>query len=306
MSKTGVQISEVRSARSESIGLVYGLIAVLVFSLTLPASREAVGSFGAILVGPGRALIAAVFAIPLLLRKRERFPSRQYIPGLMVTSLGTIFGFPLLTAWAMDRVPASHGAVELALLPLATAAVSALRHGERPSWLFWLCSGGGALTVLVYIGITGFGSVHMADLALLGAVVVVSFAYAQGGRMSRDLGGWQVIAWSVVISIPAVIILVTLNLMIGGTTHILHAPWKAWSALLYLGLGSQFLGFIPWYTGMALAGVARVSQLQYLQPFLTILFSWMLLGEKLTALTVVAALIVVLWVALGKRATIRK
>lgn len=134
----------------ESLGLVYGLLGVLVFSLTLPASRMAVGSFGALIVGPGRALIASVFAGLMLWIKHEKLPQKKYLPGLAIIAVGTIFGFPLLSAWAMDRVPASHGAVELALLPLATAAVSALRYGERPSWLFWSCSGAGALTVLIY------------------------------------------------------------------------------------------------------------------------------------------------------------
>lgn len=306
MNKTATRSTKTPQMKLESLGLVYGLLGVLVFSLTLPASRMAVGSFGALIVGPGRALIASVIAGLMLWIKREKLPQKKYLPGLAIIAVGTIFGFPLLTAWAMDRVPASHGAVELALLPLATAAVSALRHGERPSWLFWSCSGGGALTVLIYTWITGLGGIHLADLALLGAVIVVAFAYAEGGRMASDLGGWQVIAWSVVLSTPAVVILLIVDFAFAGTSHMLHASWTAWAGLLYLGIGSQFFGFVPWYTGMALGGVARVSQIQYLQPFFTILFSWVLLGERLTVPTVVAALIVVLWVAVGKKATIRR
>lgn len=286
--------------------MIYGIVGVLVFSLTLPASRMAVESFGFIIVGAGRALIAAVFATLLLWMKHERFPQKKYLSGFIIIVIGAVFGFPLLTAWAMDRVPASHGAVELALLPLATAAVSALRHGERPSWLFWICSAGGALTVVVYTVITGLGTIHLADLALLLAVVIVAFAYAEGGRMANELGGWQVIAWSVVLSTPAVIALLVVDFVFTGTTQITHASWTAWAGLLYLGIGSQFFGFVAWYTGMALGGVSRVSQLQYLQPFFTILFSWMLLGEQLTIPTVVASLVVVLWVAFGKRTTIRR
>lgn len=124
--------------------------------------------------------------------------------------------------------------------------------------------------------------------------------------MASDLGGWQVIAWSVVLFTPAVVILWIVDFAFAGTTHMLHASWTAWAGLLYLGIGSQFFGFVPWYTGMALGGVARVSQMQYLQPFFTILFSWILLGEQLTMVTMVAALVVVLWVAIGKRATVRR
>ncbi len=306
MTSTQANVTNISVRRKESLGLLLGLVGILVFSLTLPCSRLAVGSFGSILVGPGRALIAAVFAVPFLWLRHEKFPDRQYLPGLVIIIVGAIFGFPLLTAWAMERVPASHGAVELALLPLATTATSALRHGERPSWLFWLCSAGGALTVATYTWLTGFGQIHLADLALLGAVIIVAFAYAEGGRMARDLGGWQVIAWAVVLSTPAVIVLLGLDLALIDATPLLHAPWTAWLALLYLGVGSQFLGFVAWYTGMGIGGVAKVSQMQYLQPFFTIFFSWVLLGEQLTIPTVVTALIVVLWVALGKRAPVGK
>ncbi|WP_052012273.1 DMT family transporter [Alicyclobacillus hesperidum] len=306
MTKTSSQATGASPGKLESLGLVYGLVGVLVFSLTLPASKVAVGSFGALVVGPGRALIAAIFAALTLWIRHEKLPQKKYLPGFIIIGVGAVFGFPLLTAWAMDRVPASHGAVELALLPIATAAVSALRNGERPSWLFWMCSVGGALTVAAYTSVTGLGGIRLADLALLGAVIIVAFAYAEGGRMASDLGGWQVIAWSVVISAPAVTMLLIIDFATTGVPHILHAPWTGWASLLYLGVGSQFFGFVAWYTGMGIGGVARVSQMQYLQPFFTILFSWVWLGERLTIKTLVAALVVVLWVAVGKRATVRR
>jgi drug/metabolite transporter (DMT)-like permease len=301
--KEGLTLS---TKRTESLGLFYGLLGVLTFSLTLPASRVAVNTFGSIVVGPGRALISAVFAVIFLWCRRETKPRKEHLSALIIIAVGAIFGFPLLSAWAMNRLPASHGAVELALLPLATAAVSALRNGERPSWLFWLCSAGASVTVFAYTWITGLGGVHLADLALLGAVVIVAFAYAEGGRMAKELGGWQVIAWSVVISSPVVVLLIAVDFVMQGVMQIVHTSWAAWAGLLYLGIGSQFLGFVAWYTGMGLGGVARVSQMQYLQPFFTILFSWILLGEKLTIPTVAAALLVVLWVALGKRAPIHR
>lgn len=306
MTKTASQAAGTSPGKPESIGLVYGLAGVLVFSLTLPASKVAVGSFGALVVGPGRALIAAVFAALMLWSRHEKRPHKKYLPGFMIIGVGAVFGFPLLTAWAMHRVPASHGAVELALLPLATAAVSVLRHGEKPSLLFWVCSIGGALTVVAYTSVNGLGGIRWADLALLGAVVIVAFAYAEGGRMASDLGGWQVIAWSVVISAPAVMMLLIIDFATTGVPHFVHSSWTAWASLLYLGIGSQFFGFVAWYTGMGLGGVARVSQMQYLQPFFTILFSWVWLGERLTIKTLVAALVVVLWVAVGKRATVRR
>jgi drug/metabolite transporter (DMT)-like permease len=306
MIKAATQATGTSPGKLESLGVVYGLAGVLVFSLTLPASKAAVGSFGALIVGPGRALIAALFAALTLWTRHERLPQKKYLPGFIIISVGAVFGFPLLTAWAMDRVPASHGAVELALLPLATAAVSALRNGERPSWFFWSCSAGGAATVVMYTWFAGLGRIHLADLALIGAVILVAFAYAEGGRMASELGGWQVIAWSVVFSVPALVVLLIADFSFVGVPDMWHATWTAWAGLLYLGIGSQFFGFVAWYTGMGMGGVARVSQIQYLQPFFTIVFSWVWLGEQLTIKTLVAAMVVVLWVAVGKRATVRR
>ncbi len=288
----------------EMRGLGIGGIGILIFSLTLPASHLAVTSFGSLLVGPGRALISAMFAGFLLTFKHERWPSRHHVPHLAVVAGGAIFGFPLLTAWAMDRVPASHGAIELALLPLATAAVAAVRHGERPSGGFWLSSAAAAASVVVYVIIEGLGSIHWPDVALLVAVVMVAFAYAEGGQLAQDLGGWQVIAWAIVLSAPVLLVL-DASVVISHPDLVIGASWKAWIALMYLGTGSQFFGFVAWYSGMAIGGVARVSQMQYLQPFFTLLWSWFLLGEHLTWVTVLAAVVVVAWVAIGKNAPIR-
>lgn len=292
-----------RTLTKESLGVWYGILGVVIFSVTLPASKMAVGAFGSLIVGPGRALIAAVFAALALSITRQPLPPRRYWRRLMIVTVGAIFGFPLLTAWAMARVPASHGAVVLALLPLATAGVAALRNGERPSAWFWFFSLGAAATVLVYAFSQGFSHMQWPDLALVGAVVMAALAYAEGGRMAGDLGGWQVIAWAIVLSVPALI------LMVGWTVWTHHglghgASIRDWVALLYLAIGSQFVGFVAWYHGMRLGGVARVSQMQYLQPFFTLVFSWVLVGERLTLSTVVASVVCVGWVAMGKRAVI--
>lgn len=300
----GVALCAESVARQETKGLLYGGLGVLMFSLTLPASRVAVGSFGPLLVGPGRALLAALFAILALAIRRSPVPRRRQFASLGLISFGTIFGFPYLSAWAMDRLPASHGAVVLALIPLFTAGASTLRNGERPSGRFWLFSLLGALTVIVYTIFTGVGGVHLADVALLFAAILVSFSYAEGGRLAREIGSWQVIAWSVIIALPGVIPLVIFALSKRGDAILLHAsPAACWS-LLYLAFISQFIGFIAWYRGMEIAGVARVSQMQFIQPFLTLLFSWLLLGERLSLATVIASLIVVGWVIAGKRSAI--
>lgn len=286
----------------ETKGMIYGFLGVLGFSLTLPASRFAVPVFGPTVVGPGRALMAALIAGVVLWVRRERIPNGRQWWGLCNVAFGAVLAFPYLSAWAMDRLPASHGAVELALLPLATAGASAFRNGERPSLAFWAASFVGAGTVCAYAVLSGLGGVHLADLAFLAAVVIVAIAYAEGGRLAGQLGGWQVIAWALVLASPVVIVL----LLFGFPNSVVTAPASAWAALVYLGIGSQFLAFVAWYTGLAMGGVARVSQMQYLQPFLTIVFSSIFLGEHLTLKTVAASLLVVIVVALGKRTTIRK
>lgn len=290
---------------AETVGLAIGGLGVLMFSLTLPAAHMAVGTFGSLLVGPGRALFAAVVAGLWLVKQREHFPDRRHWPGLAFVAGGTIFSFPLLTAWAMGRVSASHGSVVLALMPLATAGASAIRHGERPSIWFWASSAGAAAAVIAYLAIEGLGAIRWPDIALLAAVAIVAFANAEGGRLAQELGGRQVIAWAVLFSVPALVLLVSVVLLLQPVL-VMDASGRAWAALVYLGIGSQFFGFMAWYTGMALGGVARVSQLQYLQPFMTIGFSWVLLGESLRTPTILAASIVVVLVAAGQRAPIRR
>lgn len=281
-------------------GMWYGLLGVASFSLTLPATRLAVSAFDPVIVGLGRALGAALLAGAALWLTRQPLPARRHWPGLVLVAAGVILGFPLLTAWAMQQVPAAHGAVVIGLLPLATAGAAARRAGERPSRAFWLASLTGSAVVIAFALRSGAGQLHLADLALVGAVAAGAVGYAEGGRLARELGGWQVVSWALVLSAPFLAIPVGLAVR----THGMAGPPAAWIAFAYVAAVSQFAGFMAWYKGMALAGVARVSQLQLLQPFLTILASAWLLGEPLTWATLGTALIVVGTVAVGRRAPV--
>lgn len=289
-------------SNAETIGLFYGLLGVLGFSLTLPASRFAVNYFGPTIVGPGRALLAAILACIVLWLRKERRPTRSQWFGLGRVAFGAVLAFPFLSAWAMDRLPASHGAVELALLPLATAGATVLRNGERPSVSYWAASTLGAITVLGYSLSSGLDGLHPADIALIAAVFIVAFSYAEGGKLASVLGGWQVIAWALVMAAPFIVLPVLWSI----PPHIVDAPFTAWVSLLYLGVGSQFFAFIAWYKGLGIGGVARVSQVQYFQPFFTILFAVFLLGEELSVSTIIASLIMVGVVAFGKKTAIRQ
>ena len=284
----------------EKLGLLLGAIGVTCFSLTLPSTSVAVEYFGTTIVGLGRTVIAAVLVAIIFLVRKEKLPSRSQFKSILIVAAGAVLGFPLLTSWAMETLPVSHGAVELALLPLATAGIAILRAGERPSLRFWLASLVGSSAVLVYAINLGIGGLHTADLALLLAVLILGLSYAEGGKLSQEMGSWQVIAWAIVIGAPFFVIPVGFELSV----DMLAAPIEAWVSLLYLAIVSQFLAYVAWYGGMALGGIARISQLQYLQPFLMITFATLFLGESFTIVTIVTAAIVVVSVFIGKNAPI--
>ncbi|RJS59291.1 DMT family transporter [Bacillus sp. PK3_68] len=286
----------------EKIGLLLGLIGVICFSLTLPATRVAVEYFGTAVVGLGRTVVAAILVAIILIVRKEKLPSLSQFKSLVIVACGAVLGFPLLTSWAMESLPVSHGAVELALLPLATAGFAMFRAGERPSLKFWLSSVIGSLAVIMYALHLGFGQLQFADLALLVAVIILGLSYAEGGRLARELGSWQVIAWAIMIGAPFFILPVGLHF----TTEMIHAPLQAWVSFMYLAVVSQFLAYVAWYSGMAMGGIARVSQIQYLQPFLMILFAAVFLNESVTLFTLVIAGVVVFSVIVGKNAPVAR
>jgi drug/metabolite transporter (DMT)-like permease len=213
-----------------------------------------------------------------------------------VVALGVVVGFPLLTAWAMRYLPSSHGAVVVGLLPLATAVAGAWLAHERPSVRFWLCAVAGSAVVAGFALWQGSGALHVADLLLIGAVAAAAIGYAEGARLTRLLGGWQVISWALVLSAPLLIVPTWL-----AAEGAASAPWQAWLAFLYVSVVSMYLGFFAWYRALAQGGIAAVGQVQLLQPFLTFAFAALFLGEQLEASMLVAAALVVATIALGRR-----
>lgn len=286
----------------ETAGLVYGFIGVLGFSLTLPATRIAVAELDPTVVGLGRALVAAALAASLLAWTRQPRPARSQLVSLLIVAAGVVVGFPLLSVWVLRHVPASHGAIMLGILPLATAVAGVLRANERPSRAFWVASIAGSATVVGYAVVIGGGGLHIADVSLLGAVVAAALGYAEGGRLARTMGSWQVICWALVLAAPVLLVPVVLAVQ----THGIDASPQAWLGFAYVSVVSMFLGFFAWYRGLALGGVARVGQIQLLQPFLTIGASAVLLGERITTLTIVVACVVAVIVAVGRRAGVQR
>ncbi len=278
-------------------GLVYGFLGVLAFSMTLPATRVAVPALGSTVVGLGRAIVAAVLAGGLLVLLRERPPARRHWAGLVIVALGVIVGFPLFSALALRHLPAAHGAVVVGLLPAATAIMAVLRAGERPPAAFWLASAAGVVAVTIFAAVQGAGRPQAADGLLLLAVLSASLGYAEGGRLSREIGGWRVICWALVLVAPVLVVPVGAAI----ARHGLEASPRAWLSFAYVSVVSMFLGFFAWYRGLALGGVARVGQVQLLQPILTLAWAALLLGETIDGRTVLAALLVIASVALGRR-----
>ncbi len=285
------------STRDETRGLVYGLFAVAIFSMTLPATRLVVAEVHPLIAALGRCLVAAMVAGALLAVTRTPRPRREDLPGFAIVIGGVVLGYPIFTNIALQYVSASHGAIVVAILPLATAIAGTLRAGDRPSRGFWLAALAGSALVVAFALWQGAGTLHVADLALLAAVITCGFGYAEGARLSRHLGGWQVISWALVIAAP--VLFLPLAWLVAE--HGVAASPRAWLGFLYIALISQFVGFFPWYKGLALGGVARVGQVQLLQPFLTLIGSALLLGEVLDAATWLFAVAVVATVAIGRR-----
>lgn len=281
-------------------GLLLGALAVTAFSLTLPATRAAVPELGGTVVGLGRAVVAAVMAGALLLARRERLPERRYWPRLALVAGGVVVGFPLLSALALKGMPAAHGAVLVGLTPAATAVAAVLRAQERPSPAFWLASAAGLVCVLAFAMAQGAGRLTAEDGLVLLAVAAAALGYAEGGALSRELGSWRTLCWALVLSAPVLLPVVVLS----ADAQVLTASPRAWLGFGYVSLVSMFLASLAWYQAMSLGGVARVGQLQLLQPLLTLFWSALLLGEEVGQGTLGAALLVVLCVLAGVRSRV--
>ena len=282
----------------ESKGMFLGLVGVVSFGLTLPATRFIIPYFEPVFIGLGRAVIASFVAALLLIATKQTRPSKNQFYQLLVVASGVVVGFPILSAWAMQTVPASHGGVVLGVLPLATAIVGSVVSNEKPSVAFWICGIVGSAVVIAYSLLQGVGEFQTGDFFLLGAIVSAATGYALGGKLSKEIGGWQVICWALVISFPFIIVPAWLE---APQDAVGSLPLNVILSFLYLALVSQLFGFFFWNKGLALGGVARVSQTQLLQPIVTLVASALLINETINVQTIVFAILVIVTVAIGKK-----
>jgi drug/metabolite transporter (DMT)-like permease len=265
----------------------------------VPFTRVAVGGLSPLLIGAGRAVVAALLAGVALALTRQRLPSGTQWARLAVVAAGIVAGFPLLTSYALTTVPASHGAVVIALLPVATAVVAVLRTRERLPTAFWVMAVVGAVAALLFASLQsgGFGQLHLADLLLFGAVVAAAVGYAEGGLLARELGSWQTVSWALVLSAPLMITLAGVSIAQQPPS----ATPAQWAAFGYLAVVSMYLGFFAWYRGLAIGPMAQVSQVQLVQPVLTIIWAALLLGEEITWPTVLGGVAVIACAAVAVR-----
>lgn len=271
------------------------------FSLSLPATKIAVGGLDPWFVAFGRAVGAALLAGAYLWSTGAEAPTRSQVRRLAVVAMGVVVGFPLGTSLALRTQTSTHGAVVVAVLPAVTAAVAAVRLGERPPARFWLASTAGLVTVLVFVAAGGAlrDGAGAGDLFLLAAVVCCAIGYAEGGALAREMGGARTISWALVVASPVTVV-------VAGTaaamTDLGRASATAWLAFGYVTVVSMFLGFIAWYAGLARGGVARVSQVQLAQPVLTLAWSALLLGEIVGPSALISAATVLVSVLATQRA----
>ena len=282
---------------NETKGMLLGFIGVLMFSLTLPFTRIAVGELSPYFVTFGRSSLGGICALLLFAFTKPKLPTKSQLIRLSVMALGVVYGFPLFVSLAMKTLPSAHGGIVLGVLPLATAVVGALRFNERPSLAFWITAVMGSLLVITYASLNGSGGLASEDWLLFVAIASASIGYSEGGKLSEEMSSVEVISWALVLTLPINIFLTYQYI----DFEISAVSTSAIISFVYVGLISMYIAFFFWYRGIALGGVARVGQVQLLQPFLTLVGAYFLLDEQITAMNIGFALCVLAVVVLGKR-----
>ena len=284
----------------ETKGMLIGFVGIVIFSLTLPFTQMAVNEMNPFFLAFGRASIAGVCALILLIFNKSKFPNRVQIKKLIIIVVGVVYGFPIFTSIAMTTLPSSHSGIVLGILPLAMSLFAAIKYKEKPSLSFWLTSIFGTFMVISYTFMDNDGSLMIEDLWLLFAILFAAIGYSEGGTLSKEMGSIAVISWALVISLP-------INLFASYLfyeTSYATISFQAFMSLMYVGLFSMFIGFFFWYKGIAIGGISRVGQVQLIQPFLTIIGACFLTNEKITFLNILFALIVLIVIIIGRRTKI--
>jgi drug/metabolite transporter (DMT)-like permease len=280
-------------------GLALGFLGVLIFSLTMPMTKIALAGndLSPLFIWAGRAVLAGLAGGAYLLLTKAKIPPPDAWWPLAGTTVGVVFGWPLLNTIALQSVPSSHSAVVNGILPLATAVIGAALNRERLPRVFWLCVVSGTALVCSYAWLRAAGTLHVADMLMLGGILLGGIGYASGAIAAKHLSGPEVISWALLLALP-----VTLPMMLlSKPEYLTVVSWQAWLAFVYLGLMSQWIGFFFWYRGLLLGGIAKVSQVQLIQLFLTLGFSAMLLNESIEPSMLFVAAMTMALIFVGRR-----
>ena len=283
---------------NEAKGMLLGFLGVVCFGMTLPVTSFVISYLDPIFIGLGRAVIASFLAAIFLILNKTKFPSKFQLYQLFLVSVGLVVGFPVMVALAMQTVPASHGGVVLGVMPLTTAFIGTVVSNEKPSLFFWIFGILGSIIVVIFSLLQETDSFLKGDFYLLGAILFGGIGYAMGGKLSKEIGGWQVICWALIISLPFIIVPVYIS---APNKPFFDLPVSVIISFLYLGLVSQFFGFFLWNKGLALGGIARVSQTMLFQPFVTLFASSIIISEYISNETIMFALLVFITVGIGKK-----
>ncbi|WP_293311800.1 DMT family transporter [Pedobacter sp. UBA5917] len=278
-------------------GWLNGFIGVLIFSGSMPATKIAVMGMSPFFVTVARAAIAGLLALTVLLVLKEKRPARSSLGSLVIVAFGAVIGFPLLSSLALAHITSAHSLVFMGLLPLVTAIFAVLCGGERPKPIFWFFSVLGSLLVIGYAVYQGINASPLGDLLMLAAIVLCGLAYAEGAHLSKTLGGWQVISWALVISLPLMLPLI----FVFTPVSLQAISVDSWLGLAYISLFSMFIGFIFWYKGLAQGGIATVGQLQLLQPFFGLALAATLLHEEVSLNMLAVTVGIIICVACSKK-----
>lgn len=281
----------------KNVGWLNGLLGVIIFSASLPATKLAVISFTPLFLTSARAVIAACLGAACLLIFKNIRPQRRDLFSLIIVALGVVLGFPLLTALALQHITSAHSVVFIGLLPLSTSIFAVLRGGERPKLPFWLFSCLGSAAVALFALTHSQPGEFSGDILMTAAILICGLGYAEGAVLSRKLGGWQVISWALLVALPVMALIAIWKF----PTSFSAVTLSAWLGLTYVSIFSMMIGFIFWYRGLALGGIAGVGQLQLLQPFMGLTLSGLLLQEQVAWGMVAIATVVVACVAGAKR-----
>lgn len=287
---------------SSTKGWINGFIGVLIFSGSLPATRVAVQDFSPLFLTGARATIAGILALCVLLLFKEKFPTRQQLFSLVIVATGVVVGFPLLTAIALQHVTSAHSIVFLAMLPLTTAIFGVVRGGEHLNPAFWIFSVSGSLLVIGFAIAQGLSASPVGNTLMFLSIILCGIGYAEGAKLTKTVGGWQLICWALILSLPVMAPLTFLH----SPTSFAAVSTSAWLALAYVSLFSMFIGFIFWYRGLAQGGIAAVGQLQLLQPIFGLALAATLLHEEVSLGMLGITVGVIICVAGSKRFGKRK